>query len=228
MWNDPGRVLGDLPQPRQRARVRTQAAHVVQVLECAQDRGGLKAEAGGGKRLRPAQRGQLGQAEQAGTQPRTHPLAGAQHRILDARAVGGQSGEPRLFHQCRAHRKADRAVDRSLGPPPHHVDDQMAHALAGRRIPRPFVGDLVRAFTPYDVSRRGEAGGGIGSAHALLCFVPIDASGGLPDARPALAVFRQPRPLHVGEACDLNQRQASRPWAPARAGGARDMCLRPA
>ena len=63
-----------------------------------------------------------------------------------------QSGRARQRH---AHAEGDGAVDRQLGLAAHDVDDERAHAVAGRVPPLgPGQRELGRAVLPDDLARR--------------------------------------------------------------------------
>jgi hypothetical protein len=129
--HDPRRVPGDLPQAAQRLGLALQAAHVVEILERAQRRGRMEAEAARSE----AEQSTLAGREQAGqsrAQTRAHALASAQDGLVDAGAEGGYARQARLTRQTDAHRLAHGAIDGGLGLAAEEVDDEGAHVVAGR------------------------------------------------------------------------------------------------
>ena len=223
----PRGVLGDQPQPGRRRGLALQVAHVVEIFERAQQSGGLEREGARGKAeaADAAGRKQTGKER---AQVEAHPLAIAVHRLLDAGAEGGRAGETRLARERHLHGKPDRAVDGAFRSAAGVVDDLCAHILPRRgACTRPGFGDLERAAAPDDVARRRQTGRGVGPLHSGSCCRPVARRRRAPKLAPAPSVFAEPGSLRLGEARNLNQRQAPRPSARARAAAGPGRCLRP-
>ena len=209
--DDPGRVARDLPQPAQRLGLALQAADVVEVFERTERRGRLQGEAARGEAERRPLAGRE-HAGEPGAQMRPHALAIAQHGLVDAGAEGRHARQARLARETDAHGQAYRAVDGGLGLPADEVDDQGAHVVTGRIArARPAGSDLDRPARPDDLAGRGQARRRVGLHDAVFCRLAVAGSGGAAQLGPALAVDAELRLLRLGQACDLNQRQARRP-----------------
>ena len=186
--NHPGCVRGNFPKPSQTRRLAMKACNVMEILWCTQ-KSGVKAEAARGK-VEP--RAALGQTEEARKTPaerRTHALAAAMYRLVDARAEPGDSREPRLAGQRQPDAETYRPVGGCLGFAADHVADQRLDVLAGRLAEaHPGTGHFPGAARPDDFTGRREASGRVSLCNAGFCRRPVAGRRCKPDLCPPLTV----------------------------------------